>query len=121
MIKYLWILAGFVSLALGIIGIFLPLLPTTVFILLAGFCWAKSSERLYAKLSAHPTFGKMLSDWQQRRAMPRYAKYLAVGMMVLSVGGLFFRFWGSDTVIWVWVAAVFCLAVGVWMWRLPDA
>lgn len=119
--KFLWITAGAISLALGIIGIFLPILPTTPFVLLTAFCWAKSSDRLYQKLLRHHLFGKMIRDWQQHRAVPRRAKYLAISMMSLSVIGLFYRFWGGEKIIIAVISAIFCLSVAIWMWRLPDA
>lgn len=118
--KWLWIIAGGLSLGLGIIGIFLPILPTTPFVLLAGFCWAKSSDKLYQKLLAHPLFGKMLRNWQQRRAVPKTAKYLAISMMSLSVAMLFYRFWGTTWVVLAVFSFVLCLSVAIWLWRLPT-
>lgn len=119
--KFLWITIGTLSLTLGVIGIFLPVLPTTPLILLAGFCWAKSSDRLYQKLLQHHLFGKMIHNWQQHRAVPSRAKYLAISMMSLSVIGLFYRFWGGEKIVFVIIITIFCLSVAIWMWRLPDA
>ncbi|OOS03547.1 hypothetical protein B0189_09265 [Moraxella cuniculi] len=111
---------GVLFLSLGIIGIVVPGLPTTVFVLLAGYCWAKSSRRFYAWLLNHRLFGPMIVNWQTRRAVPRFAKYLAWLMMTLSVIVLYVQL--PDAWRWlVWPLAAMSLAVGVWLARLPDA
>jgi hypothetical protein len=78
--------AGFVSLALGIIGAFLPLLPTTVFVLLAAYCFARSSERFYTALLDSKHFGPVIHDWQQNRCISRTSKVYAIVLIVLSFG-----------------------------------
>lgn len=113
----LW-LAGAVSLALGIIGIFLPVLPTTPFILLTAACWAKASPRFHRRLKAHRTFGSIIHNWETHRAVPRKAKILSAVMMAISVGMVY---WRLPNYPWVAVAVgAVCLAVSIWMWRLPD-
>lgn len=62
----------------------------------------------------------MLTDWQERRAMPRFAKYLAWGMMGVSSAVLFYRLPSDKLWIAVLTGAI-CLATGIWMARLPDA
>ena len=114
----LW-LAGAASLALGIIGIVLPGLPTTPFVLLAALCWAKASPRFHHWLYHHRYFGPMVQNWDEKHAVPRRAKYFAFAMMTFSCLLLLWRFPEQ----W-WVAAgvaAVCLASAVWMWRLPDA
>lgn len=111
---------GVVFLALGLIGVVVPGMPTTVFVLLAGYCWARSSKRFYGYLLSHQVFGKMITDWQERRAMTRFAKYLAWAMMAISTVVMFIRL--PDDWLWLGVVmAVAMLAVGIWMARLPDA
>lgn len=111
---------GFVFVGLGILGVILPGMPTTVFILLAGYSWAKSSRRFHDWLIRHKIFGKMLTDWEERRAMPRFAKYLAWGMMALSSLLLFWRL--PDDKLWVaGLVGMVCLLTAIWMYRLPDA
>ncbi len=111
---------GMLFFVLGMVGVILPVLPTTPFMILAAACWAKSSRRFHRWLIHHPAFGKLIKDWQERRAIPRYAKYLAWIMMSISCAMLFYRL---PIMLW-WLAgmvSLVCLATGVWMARLPDA
>lgn len=118
--RMVFFVLGFFFVGLGIVGIFTPLLPTTVFILLAGYCWAKSSERFYLWLYHHKVFGKMLQDWEKNQAIPRSAKYLAWAVMTLSCVFLFWRL--PVEKIWMAVLAVIiCLISAIWMARFPDA
>lgn len=118
--RWVFFVMGFVFVGLGILGLIVPGMPTTVFILLAGYCWAKSSRRFHDWLMRHRIFGKMLKDWEERRAMPRFAKYLAWGMMSASCALLWWRLPADK--LWVaGVVSVLCLASGIWMARLPDA
>ncbi len=79
-----WLLLGLVSVALGVIGLVLPLLPTTPFLLLGAYGFARSSPRLHAWLIHHPQLGGYIRDWQAHRAIDRRAKRLAAGMMVAA-------------------------------------
>lgn len=67
--KYFWILLGFASLALGILGIFLPLLPTTPFLLLSSFCFIRSSDRLHSWLISHKVLGKYINNYLNHKAI----------------------------------------------------
>ena len=119
LIRYFFWTCGALSLALGIIGIFLPILPTTPFVLLAAACWAKASPRFHRWLHRHPHFGPMVQNWERNRAVPRRAKYFAFSMMTLSC---LFLFWRFPEKWWIGaVSAGFCFCVAVWMWRLPDS
>ena len=80
----LWTIAGLASLGLGVLGIFLPLLPTTPLVLLAAFCFAKGSPRLHAWLVGHPRFGPAIKDWQNRGAISRRGKRLALIAMAAT-------------------------------------
>lgn len=115
--RHLWLVAGWLSLVLGFIGIFLPLLPTTPFVLLAAFCFSNGSPRWESWLLAHPRFGPMTRNWREHRAVPLRAKQLATLMMAVSSG----LSWWFMTGHWRWVPGTVCLAVAVWLWRLPTA
>ena len=80
-------LLGFVFLALAVVGVFLPLLPTTPFVILAAGCFARSSERMHQWILANPTFGPMVHDWEQKRCVSCRVKAIAIGSMAV-VGGV---------------------------------
>ena len=89
LLRLFWIALGCLAISLGVLGIFLPLLPTTVFLLLAAFCFARSSPRLHAWLAEHPTLGPPILNWRDYRAISQRAKVLAVSTMgVVLLAGL---------------------------------
>lgn len=83
--KLLWVTFGLLCVGLAFVGIVLPLLPTVPFLLLAAFCFARSSERLHNWLVTHPKLGPPILDWQTRGAITPKAKKLAT----LSVAVVF--------------------------------
>jgi len=84
--RRLYLGLGFVALALGIIGIPMPVLPTTPFLLLSAWCFARSSERWHQWLLANDTFGPVIASWEQSRCISIRTKVMAISSMVL-VGG----------------------------------
>jgi uncharacterized protein len=86
MFRTLWLIIGLTSLALGIAGVVLPLLPTTPFVLLSAYCFARSSPRLHDWLVNHRIFGPLIRNWEQHRAISPRAKLLAVLSMAAVVG-----------------------------------
>ena len=78
LIRTVYILSGFFFVGLGIIGMFLPLMPTTIFLIIASFFFARSSERLNEKLLNNKVFGKLIADFYEERAMPLKAKITAI-------------------------------------------
>ncbi|MFD1415926.1 YbaN family protein [Oceanobacillus jeddahense] len=83
--KAFFISCGSVSLGLGIIGIILPLLPTTPFLLLTAACYAKSSERLYQWLLENKYFGSYIKNYRAGKGIPLKAKITAVSVLWLSL------------------------------------
>lgn len=85
--------AGGVALALGVLGVFLPGLPTTPFVLLAAACFARASPRVHGWLLGHRLFGPLVRDWQRHRSLTWRTKAVALGsmslMLALSVFGVF--------------------------------
>ncbi|MCV2867297.1 YbaN family protein [Defluviimonas sp. WL0002] len=114
----LWIGAGLLSLGLGVIGLFLPLLPTVPFLLLSAFCFARSSERLHDWLVGHETFGPPIRDWQLRGAVSRRAKLFATASVLASL----VLTWGLGfgvTVLLIQSTAL--CGVMTFLWTRPDA
>jgi len=87
--QFLWASLGLICVALAVIGIFVPLLPTVPFLLLAAFLFARSSSRLHDWLLTHPTFGPFINDWNRYGAIRPRAKRLAtfsvLAIILLSV------------------------------------
>ncbi len=77
---------GCISLALGVIGIFLPLLPTTPFVLLSALCFSKGSITMHAWLLRQPYIGPIITDWDRYRAVSPKAKVWCVSLMTLTMG-----------------------------------
>ena len=80
----LWLTLGWAALALGAIGIFLPVLPTTPFVILAAFAFGKGSPRLRHWLVSHARFGPMIHDWETYGAIARPYKIIACTVMALT-------------------------------------
>lgn len=114
--RNLYLIAGFVSLGLAVIGAILPVMPTTVFVILAAYCFARSSPRLEARLLGHPTFGPHIISWRERGAITRKGKVAAtIAFAVSIVVALIFA-------PWPWSAApiLAALVIGSWIWSRPE-
>ncbi len=83
--RYALVAFGWLNVAVGAVGLVVPGLPTTVFMLIALWAFSKSSERFHCWLYNHPRFGATLRAWHRDRAIPRKAKLLAVGSMAVSL------------------------------------
>ncbi|MEI4485388.1 YbaN family protein [Frigidibacter sp. MR17.14] len=84
--RILWATLGSLALALAVIGLLLPLMPTVPFALAAAFCFARSSERIHQWLLNHRHLGPPIRNWQERRSIGRRAKWLATASFFGSVG-----------------------------------
>ena len=107
--RKLLLTAGFVSLALGILGIFIPLLPTTPFLLLASACFLRSSRRLYNWLIWHPVFGNSIRAYQRFHAVSPRAKVLSIVLLwacILFSSAWFLSHWWVIIVLWAIAAGV---------------
>ncbi len=114
--KPFWAGAGLLALALGIVGIALPLLPTVPFFLLAAFCFARSHPVWEQRLLDHPRYGPPLHNWRKRRAISRPAKLAALTAMAATVA-LSAALLGLP---WALAPAIACMLSGVWIWTRPE-
>ena len=85
------LILAYFFLALAIVGIFLPGLPTVPFLLLTAWFAARGSDRLHSWLYAHPHLGKLLIDWEQQKAISRTSKVIAVTMLTASWAVMYHR------------------------------
>ena len=84
-LRWLLLGIGWLSVALGVLGIFLPVLPTTPFLLLAAACFVRSSRRVYVWLVTHPRLGPWIRDYLDGQGIPLKAKVYAIGLMWASI------------------------------------
>jgi len=110
--------AGFACVGLGVLGIFLPVLPTTPFMLLAAACFARSSPRFHRWLLAHRTFGPIVSEWERHHAIPWRTKLWAIALMSATLAASIVFFVRSP---WLQGAlAAFGVVLAVWLYRIPS-
>jgi len=114
--RHFYLVAGWLSLGLGAIGAVLPLLPTVPFVILAAFCFARSSPRLEAWLVGHPVFGRHIVAWRDHGAISRKGKVAATLAFAVSIAlALAFASWP-----WMMVPIVAAAVGGSWIWTRPE-
>lgn len=114
--RVLLIILGWICVVLATLGVVLPLLPTTPFLLLAGWCFARSSPRFHHWLLHRSWFGSYLRHWQQHRALPKGAKPKAVALILVTFAvSIYFV-----PLLWVRILLL-CMMfmLLIMMWRLP--
>ncbi|MCX7285450.1 MAG: YbaN family protein [Novosphingobium sp.] len=114
--RYLYLAGGVVSVGLGVIGAFLPLLPTVPFLLLAAFCFARSNPAWEQRLLDHPRYGPPLRQWRERRAISRKGKIAALAAMAFGV------VLTGVTAGWPWllIPAGVMGVTGTWIWTRAE-
>lgn len=113
------VVIGGLSVVLGVLGIFLPVLPTTPFLLLAAACFARSSSRFHDWLMHHRWFGEYLRYYTDGLGIPRAIKCRAIAVLWLSMGVSVVFF-----VPWLWLQLLLvaiALAVSMYIWTRPTA
>lgn len=118
LIRRMVFIFGWLSLVIGVIGIFLPLLPTTPFILLAAACFARSSPKFYAWITSHHRYGPMIANYLAGNGLPIKAKVIAISLLWVSVSFTLF----IVSLLWAKLAMLAtALAVSAYIiWRLPT-
>ncbi len=115
--RFLWLIGGFIALGLGIAGFILPLLPHTVFLLIAAFCFSHGSERLHNWLINHKYFGPPIKDWNEHGAIPFNAKIIATIMMGLALASAFLLHAPKAVII---AQIIILPLVGLFIWSRPN-
>ena len=108
--------AGIVLVGVGIAGYMLPVLPGTIFLILAAACFARSSARLEAWLENHPKFGPSVVAWRRHGAIPRRAKILAISMMTIS---FVIAVIAHPPAMWLWITGVVLVACALFVATRP--
>ncbi len=99
----IWKCLGWVFVAIGVTGVFVPVMPTVPFLLVAAFCFERGSPELHRWILSHPTFGPPLAEWKKHRVIRPKAKVLAVAGISMSVAYvLFFK------AVALWVKILMC-------------
>jgi len=117
-LRWMLLLSGFMFLGLGALGVILPVLPTTPFVLVAAACFARSSPRFHNWLLANRVFGPLILDWQEHRGVSRRAKISSVTAMTVI---------GGASIVWfvdrLWlriVIALVLITVATWLLSRPT-
>lgn len=115
-LRWAWWLLAYVSLGVGIVGIFVPGLPTTVFVLISAWAASHGSERLHRWLLDHPRFGPAIRDWRAHGAVSRKGKWMASATMLVCA---LITLW-CVPLAWVkWTSISIMACVCLWLWRRP--
>lgn len=116
MSRIFYLTLGWLAIVLGTLGIVLPLLPTTPFVLLAAWCFSRSSPRFHHWLLWRSPFGRYLRHWQQHRAMPPGAKARAIGLILVTFS---LSIW-LVKIAWIrlFLAGSLCFLL-LMIWRVP--
>ncbi|OWJ76844.1 YbaN family protein [Haematobacter genomosp. 1] len=116
--RILWLIFGGLFVLLGFVGAVLPIMPTVPFLIVAAFCFGRSSERMHAWLMTHRIFGPPLRDWEANRAIRRQTKWIAV--LSMAVGFAFVSaFVGLPAWALVAQGAILTL-VSIFIWTRPE-
>ena len=113
MARAAWFSFGILALVLGLIGIVLPLLPTVPFLLLAAFCFAKSSDRWHDWLVDHPKLGPPIRDWRESGAINRKAKRLAT-LSVIAAFGISVLLGVAAYALTIQAVVLTCVMIFIW-------
>jgi len=117
-VRLAFLALGTLFVALGIAGIFLPVLPTTPFMLLAAACYARASTRFYNWLLNNRVFGPSILEWRRYRSIPYRVKWTAMVLMgvSLSISILYFVPWPELQI----ALAIFGILLGVYLYNIPS-
>lgn len=114
---FLWRLLAVVCVALGVIGMAVPVVPTVPFLIVAAWAGSRGWPRLETWLLEHPRHGPHIRRWRDHGAVPRRAKWFASVMMVFSASALAL----SPAAVWLKLGAPSVMAiVALWLWRRPE-
>ena len=100
--KYFWMGLGFLSLGMAYVGVIVPGIPFSIFLVFSAYCFAKSSKKMHDWLYNHKYFGPFLTNWVQKSVFPTKGKYAMIIVMSSSLAFLWFSTENMKAVIWGW-------------------
>jgi len=115
--RYFWMCLGFISLGMAYLGVILPGLPYSPFVVFAAYCFAKSSPRLHNWIMTHRIFGPFLNNWNTKRVYPLKLKFFMLASMSTS---LVLMYTGGVPTRGIIYTAIFMACVAIWAWRYPS-
>lgn len=115
--KWLLRVLGLGFIGLAYVGILLPGVPTTFFVILATYCFAKSSPKMDKWVHEHPIFGKYLTNWEEKRVYPNKGRIMMVGVMLISLISMYF----TVPLHVVGYAGVTFILIIIWAFRYPGS
>ena len=115
--KTLWVILGLFFVGCAYIGIILPGVPTTFFVILAAWAFSKSSEKFNKWIHEHKLFGKYLTNWETKKVYPTRGRYAMIGVMCISLISMFFTL----PLRIVGYAAFTFLLICIWALRYPGS
>ena len=115
--KYLYMALGFLCLGMAYVGVVVPGIPFSIFLVIAAWAFAKSSKRMHDWLYNHKYFGPFLTNWVEKRVFPTKGKYAMVIVMSSSLAFLWFTTGNIMAVVW---SGGFMAMVAIWAWRYPG-
>lgn len=117
LLRPLYFAAGLVLVGVGIVGYLVPVMPGTIFLILAAACFARSSRRLEIWLVTHPRFGPSVVAWREHGAIPRRIKIIAIVAMAASFAIVLLA---HPPEMWLWITGVVLLACALFVGTRPE-
>jgi hypothetical protein len=116
--QFLWKCLGFLSLGMAYVGVVVPGIPYSPFVVFAAYCFAKGSPRMHAWIMNHKTFGPFINNWNTKRVFPVKLKFFMLASMTVS---LVIMYVTGVKPIGIFSTAIFMGLVACWAWRFPGS
>jgi uncharacterized protein len=117
-LRVVLLVAGTLCVVVGLVGVVMPVLPTTPFLLLAAACYLRASARLYNRLLNNPTFGPLILEWRRYRSIPWKTKLTAIVLMSATLASSII-FFVKNPYAKAFLAAM-GVALAIWLYRIPS-
>ncbi|MCP4334879.1 MAG: DUF454 domain-containing protein [Gammaproteobacteria bacterium] len=115
--RFAYLVLAYVAVAIGIAGVFLPLLPATPFLLIAVWAGSRGSQRVHDWIFEQPQFARLINDWREQGAVPLSAKWAATVMMIASYSTLI---WSQAYWLLLLGMGIFFIGIGSFLWTRPN-